>query len=307
MNARAPRTVLRAIGAACACSRRRSRYSIPPHTSTAEAAPVCRSWGAAQPPNPGSMSNQLRGVAVISTCSAWAVGSIPMAATRDAALNTGTGSLEGPVQPEPGAGSRHPVRGGGHLEAERVGGRQLERRHPRPDPRPALERARVAAAAEPERRGHEQHPRGCHGLLPDQRVGGRLRRTTPLRTLVEHWNGHAWKIVHSPNAAGDNLLSGSTAPRRRTSGPSGPGLVTATLVEHWNGHAWKIVKSPNPGSVQDVLTSVSAVSPKDAWTVGYRFDGVVTRTLALHWNGKAWKVVAAPGGAAPPPSWTASR
>ena len=104
--------------------------------------------------------------------------------------------------------------------------------------------------------------------------------TNPLRTLVEHWNGHAWKIVHSPNGGGDNLLSGIDGPRRRTSGRSGTrGSSPRTLVEHWNGHAWKLVKSPNPGSVQDVLTSASAVASKDAWAVGYRFDGAVTRNL----------------------------
>lgn len=38
-------------------------------------ASTCQSWVAAQPPSPGSSSNHLNGVTVVSPCDAWAVGS----------------------------------------------------------------------------------------------------------------------------------------------------------------------------------------------------------------------------------------
>ena len=75
------------------------------------------------------------------------------------------------------------------------------------------------------------------------------------------------------------------------------GGSASTLTEHWNGHAWKIVPSRNPGSNQDVLSSVSAIAPHNAWAVGFQYDGVETRTLVEHWNGHMWRLVPSPNAA----------
>jgi len=48
------------------------------------------------------------------------------------------------------------------------------------------------------------------------------------------------------------------------------GNPTGALVEHWNGKAWKVQKSPRTNSNFTVLEGVTAVSPRDAWAVGYR-------------------------------------
>jgi hypothetical protein len=40
-------------------------------------------------------------------------------------------------------------------------------------------------------------------------------------------------------------------------------------IEHWNGTKWKVVSSPNPGSFFNQLSSVTAFSASEAWTVGY--------------------------------------
>jgi hypothetical protein len=48
--------------------------SVPASTSLVGAAPICRTWGGAQPPNVGTLDNTLLGVAVVSSCNAWAVG-----------------------------------------------------------------------------------------------------------------------------------------------------------------------------------------------------------------------------------------
>jgi hypothetical protein len=141
------------------------------------------------------------------------------------------------------------------------------------------------------------------------------------RTLVEHWNGTAWKIVPSPSPLAGSQLSGVTA----VSGqdvwavgrlvaafrPSHPSTTPLrTLVLHWNGAVWKRVKSPTPasssrkGARRDAsLADVDAVSARNVWAVGTYFRRArngrhAYQTLVLHWNGTSWKKLpsANPGG-----------
>jgi hypothetical protein len=67
-----------------------------------------------------------------------------------------------------------------------------------------------------------------------------------------------------------------------------------TLIEHWNGSSWTVVPSPNPGSPDNSLTSVHAVSPTNVWAVGYIATGASDNTLILHWNGTTWTQVPSP-------------
>jgi beta propeller repeat protein len=74
--------------------------------------------------------------------------------------------------------------------------------------------------------------------------------------------------------------------------PRGPSTPTPTpgCTPTWNR-----VSSPNPGSQDNWLTDVSAVSSADVWTVGYYHDiGNPIRTLVEHWNGSSWAVVISP-------------
>ena len=228
--------------------------SIPPHTSTAEAAPVCRSWGATQPPNAGSANNQLRGVAVVSTCSAWAVGQfLERGRLDDADRALERERLEGPVQPEPpGAGAdllfavaatstrsawavgssndglldrtlvlhwnghawkrqtspnvagvNNVLEGVAAISPTNVWAVGYAATNPLRTLRRALERARVEDRAQPERR-RRQPPVRDRRRLEEGHLGGRDRGASP-RTLVEHWNGHAWKLVKSPNPAASRM------------------------------------------------------------------------------------------------------
>jgi hypothetical protein len=122
------------------------------------------------------------------------------------------------------------------------------------------------------------------------------------QSLVEHWNGRAWKVQKSPNLGGlggFNDLYGVAAVSARDAWAVG-GLAA---VEHWNGRAWKVQKSPSLGGLP-VLSGVAAVSARDAWAVGNHYDRAThaTQTLIEHWNGKAWKVQKSPnpGGTANP-------
>ena len=67
-----------------------------------------------------------------------------------------------------------------------------------------------------------------------------------------------------------------------------------TLVAHWDGIGWGIIPSPSPGSGNNYLTNVVALSNNDVWAVGHAATGGVYRTLIEHWNGTNWSVVTSP-------------
>jgi hypothetical protein len=116
------------------------------------------------------------------------------------------------------------------------------------------------------------------------------------QTLIEHWNGKAWKQVPSPNPGGAgtwNILAGVSYISRTGAWAVGSSGFKA-LVLRWNGKSWKQVPCPRPGH-QSVLTQVAVISPSNAWAVGSYFpNGAPSRNLIEHWNGTSWKRVAAP-------------
>jgi len=117
-------------------------------------------------------------------------------------------------------------------------------------------------------------------------------------TLIEHWNGSAWKIVASANFApsGNTLAAISVvsasdmwAVGTTTSASSASGYQP--LIEHWNGTQWSISSSP---AVAGRLASVAAIAANDAWAVGSYVGPHGIATLAEHWNGTKWSVVSSP-------------
>jgi hypothetical protein len=122
-------------------------------------------------------------------------------------------------------------------------------------------------------------------------------------TLARHWQGSSWTQVATPSpGTRDNVLLGVAG-----TSPSDVWAVgwyrdlpygnraQHSLVLHWNGSAWSRVTSPDVGNAQTVLKDVIALSPTDAWAVGYTDDfGGATRATALHWNGTSWTVSPAP-------------
>ncbi len=126
----------------------------------------------------------------------------------------------------------------------------------------------------------------------------------PIPSLIEHWDGTQWSIVNNPNpgtiddrffgvrgtASNDVWAVGSQ------SNNANPNNVSSTLIEHWNGTAWSVVKSPNVDTGENVLEGVVAVSPTDAWAVGYTDNkgSLMTHSLIVHWDGTSWKLVKHP-------------
>jgi hypothetical protein len=73
-------------------------------------------------------------------------------------------------------------------------------------------------------------------------------------------------------------------------------VLSATTAQHVdagrNAPASAIASARQ--SAERQLTSVSAVSPRQAWAVGSVYRDHVTRTLILHWNGSTWTRVPSP-------------
>jgi hypothetical protein len=60
--------------------------------------------------------------------------------------------------------------------------------------------------------------------------------------------------------------------------------------------AWHVVPSASPGAFDNVLAAVPALSPSDAWAVGWQYVGPSNSqvTLTEHWNGLQWTAVNSP-------------
>jgi hypothetical protein len=93
-----------------------------------------------------------------------------------------------------------------------------------------------------------------------------------FETLAEHWNGHTWSVVRTPDpGTNGNLLYAVDAVSAdnvwavgQQSFAEGP---DQGLVEHWNGHDWSIVPLPVSVSALVMLDGVT-VSGGQVWVAG---------------------------------------
>jgi hypothetical protein len=250
--------------------------------------------------------NSLNGLAVASPSSAWAVGS---AVTGRALIERWNGrSWKQVASPSPGGSRGSSTLSGvavtGPSNAWAVG--SYERGHTY---RTLIEHWNGRAwkqVASPSPGG----VRGSFlaGVAADRSSSGAwavgyYRGGTTYRTLIEHWNGRAWKQVASPSPGGADgsfldavALAGSGA---WAVGDVGTATVDQTLIERWNGRVWRPAASPRPGGSRgSVLTAVTGAGASGAWAVGYYFTRTrvepAVKTLTEHWNGRVWKQVASP-------------
>jgi hypothetical protein len=116
--------------------------------------------------------------------------------------------------------------------------------------------------------------------------------------MALHWDGMSWTQVPTPNPSRRSDLNSVSADSPRDAWAVGSyfaGTRIESLALHWTGGSWTRVPSPNPGSgTLTNLESVSVLSPKDAWAVGYYFAGTREKTLVLHWTGGSWTQVPSP-------------
>jgi hypothetical protein len=121
-------------------------------------------------------------------------------------------------------------------------------------------------------------------------------------TLTKHWDGAQWINIASPNPGivvssleGVSVLSTGEAWAVGNVRDGSFGSNERTLILHWEDKQWAVVPSPNPGSASNRLTSIKAISPTNAWAVGYQFNADDEKeALVLHWGGAVWSVVPLP-------------
>ena len=132
-------------------------------------------------------------------------------------------------------------------------------------------------------------------------VGHRSNSSRVDRTLIERWNGKVWRVHRSASPGGLNGtdlygVAAASSSNAWAVGDFSNGTSDQTLIEHWNGRSWKVQSSPDPGGATNdaALSAVAAVSPTDAWAVGFYYNGTADQTLILHWNGRKWRLQTSP-------------
>ncbi len=117
--------------------------------------------------------------------------------------------------------------------------------------------------------------------------------------LVEQWNGVAWTITPSPNAASTlgNQLTAVSCPSTTFCTAVGhtvdnPAVATAIV---WNGLNWALGAPANPTATSgNTLAGVACRSTSWCVAVGATNPVAGLQALVEQWNGTAWTVVASP-------------
>src|SRR5258708_32022188 len=175
---------------------------------------TCQNWTGVPPPNPGTVANNLTGVAVVSACDAWAVGydTSGNGAFRTLILHWNGTRWTRVASPDPGtdnflngvqAASRTDIWAVGYHEQSVVG--------------PAKTLAlhwngtfwKQVATPNPQFQFNELY--GVRVLSANDAwavgsAGG--ENMSIVKTLILHWNGTAWKRVPSPSPPGAALGAG---------------------------------------------------------------------------------------------------
>ena len=123
---------------------------------------------------------------------------------------------------------------------------------------------------------------------------GEQRRAGISTTLIEHWNGHQWSVVPSPNYGRyPNVLTGVVAVSGNDAwavGTYSNRLVPHAVIEHWNGRYWSLVRGPSEILHHYSLSAVTYAGGHRIIAVGQVFSGRTDRTLIIESNGRGWTV-----------------
>jgi hypothetical protein len=131
-------------------------------------------------------------------------------------------------------------------------------------------------------------------------VGDREGADNVFETLAEHWNGHRWSVVPTPDPgstgnhlyAVDAVASDNVWAVGQRLGASAP---DQGLVEHWNGRRWSVVSIP-VSTVGSVLFDAVTVSGGQVWVAGESDSPAGGRALIEHFvPGHGWSIAHLPG------------
>lgn len=109
---------------------------------------------------------------------------------------------------------------------------------------------------------------GAHGIW----AVGQTRSAdgSVVRTLIEHFNGHMWKVVRSASPTQQSRLNAVAVAGGIVwaVGLQNDGVTNKTLVERLDHGRFSLVVSPNSGSGDNDLEGVAASIDGSAWAVG---------------------------------------
>ncbi|GAA1996974.1 hypothetical protein [Catenulispora subtropica] len=133
---------------------------------------------------------------------------------------------------------------------------------------------------------------------------GKSSILNPMLLARDDRAGTGWKRIATPAdgvASRINALSADGARDVWLVGDNDADAHGPILTEHWDGKSWRTVDAPVPaGTLSAGFLGVAAVSPRDAWAVGWtqrmRGDESYDTGLLEHWDGQAWRQVKLPAG-----------
>ncbi len=97
----------------------------------------------------------------------------------------------------------------------------------------------------------------------------------PQLSLVERWNGTAWRVEGSPSVGRASTLDSVSCPSAASCAAVG------SLILGWNGVTWKVELRSSP------FVSVSCITPSWCMAVGVSSGGAPE---SGYWNGAKWKL-----------------
>jgi hypothetical protein len=113
--------------------------------------------------------------------------------------------------------------------------------------------------------------------------------------LVEHFDGHSWRLQHVERVGRSTWLEGVAAITPNDVWVVGFSLdPQRPVAEHWDGSRWTVVPTPAPSGVASSFLGVYARTPADIWAVGNTGVGANGTTLVEHWDGSSWSIVPSP-------------
>ena len=260
----------------------------PAAAATAATTAACSAWNGNQPVNPGSISS-LYGLAVVSQCDVWTVGFFETTGDSPQAeplIEHWTGgswaTVPGPSTTgflyDVSATSASDIWAVGHssgtLIAHYDGTSWVQKPSPHSDDGSFLNTVDARTAT-------------------DAWAGGYTLAGSAENWLMLHWDGTSWTPASLPPApSGDSDIIKVSADSATDVWALVEGSFNTISMLHWDGSQWttSAVTGP-PGATID---SITALSPTDAWAVGFSGTGGHQQTLTEHWDGTSWNVIPSP-------------
>src|SRR5262249_42094290 len=125
--------------------------------------------------------------------------------------------------------------------------------------------------------------------------------------LAEHWNGHAWTVVRTPNpgSAGNHLYAVDAVSRDDVWAVGqrlGSRAPDHGLIEHWNGRKWTVITLPGSTKSASVLLDPVVAKGSRVWVAGEADSPSGGRPLIAHFAKGRWTLAHLPAAAGS--NWT---